>query len=292
MKSMENPIGTDRPDAAPVNSPAVDVAEPDAHAQPIKTPKRPGSRTSRKADQAVAQIEDKLNPSSDAGAIPPQAPGELAPAIEALLLSVDRPLTLTRIGEALGLIRAEDDDLDAPNAPDADAHPLQVAAQQAKAERRKGRRGKSPTDVIAAAIDLLNTQYAETGRSFRIEKLAGGYRVMTLPEFTKVIEAYHGKRERQAISRAAIETLAIVAYKQPITRATLEAIRGVACGEVLRSLTERRLVTMVGRAEEVGRPILYGTTKQFLEAFGLSSARDLPTVDELKARGGPAESED
>ncbi|MBY0261687.1 MAG: SMC-Scp complex subunit ScpB, partial [Phycisphaerales bacterium] len=120
---------------------------------------------------------------------------------------------------------------------------------------------------------------------FRIERIAGGYRVMTLPAFGPVLEAYHGKRERHALSRAAIETLAIIAYKQPITRAALESIRGVACGEVLRSLMERRLVTIVGRAEEVGRPMLYGTSKAFLETFGLASVKDLPSVDDLRPTG-------
>ena len=86
--------------------------------------------------------------------------------------------------------------------------------------------------------------------------------------------------------------MAIIAYKQPITRAALEAIRGVACGEILRSLMDRRLVTIVGRAEELGRPMLYGTSKQFLEVFGLTSIKDLPSVEEFKQRGGLGEAAD
>ena len=82
--------------------------------------------------------------------------------------------------------------------------------------------------------------------------------------------------------RAAVETLAIIAYKQPITRAQLEAIRGVSCGEVIKSLMDRRIITIKGRAEELGRPMLYGTTRQFLDHFGLASIKDLPTVQELK----------
>jgi segregation and condensation protein B len=86
----------------------------------------------------------------------------------------------------------------------------------------------------------------------------------------------HGIKEQQSLSRAALETLAIIAYRQPITRADLEAIRGVACGEVLRSILEKKLIDIVGRAEELGRPMLYGTTKRFLESFGLASIKDLP----------------
>lgn len=205
-----------------------------------------------------------------------------APAIEALLLTVDRPLQAQRIAEALGLIATEDDDL---------SHPL--LAQQSDdgdssggAKVGKRARRATPTDLVHRAIAHLNEHYQTTARAFRIEKLAGGYRVMTLPAHAKIIENYHGRRDRQSLSRAAIETLAIVAYKQPLTRATLEAIRGVACGEVLRSLTERRLITVAGRAEEVGRPLLYATTKQFLEVFGLSSPKDLPTIDELALHGG------
>ena len=133
-------------------------------------------------------------------------------------------------------------------------------------------------------MEGLNAEYERTGRSFRIEQVAGGYRVMTLPRFAEVVAAFQGSRMRSSLSHAALESLAIIAYKQPVTRAQLEAIRGVACGEVLRSLIDRRLVTIAGRAEELGRPLLYGTTKQFLETFGLSSIKDLPSIEELRAR--------
>src|SRR5690606_7991210 len=96
------------------------------------------------------------------------------------------------------------------------------------------------------------------------------------------LAAFHRSRSTGRLSRAAIETLAIIAYRQPITRAELEAIRGVACGEVLRSLLERRMIQIAGRAEEVGRPMLYGTTRQFLDTFGLASLKDLPASGELR----------
>lgn len=171
-------------------------------------------------------------------------PERIPGAIEALLLTSDRPVPVSRLCEALGLASDKD------------------ARKQ-----------------VEGAIESLNEDYEKTGRSFRVETVAGGYRMMTLPEFAPVVAAMQGLRESAKLSRAAIETLAIVAYRQPATRAQIEAIRGVACGEVLKTLLERRLVTIVGRAEELGRPMLYGTSKQFLEAFGLSSVRDLPAVD-------------
>jgi segregation and condensation protein B len=91
----------------------------------------------------------------------------------------------------------------------------------------------------------------------------------------------HADRQQQKLSQAALETLSIIAYRQPVMRAEIEVIRGVACGEVLRSIMEKRLVKIVGRAEELGRPMLYGTTRDFLNIFGLASLDDLPDVQGL-----------
>lgn len=168
-------------------------------------------------------------------------------AIEAILFSVDRAVTPSKIVEAL------------------------AAAGQSADE-----------SSVVAGIETLNQTYQETGRAFRIEPIAGGYRVMTLAEHAPVVAAFRQARSAGRLTRAALETLAIIAYEQPITRARLEAIRGVATGEVLRTLIERKLITVKGRAEELGRPMLYGTTKQFLDAFGLSSTRDLPSAEELR----------
>lgn len=167
--------------------------------------------------------------------------------IEAMLVSTDRPL------KALALVDA------------ISAH-LDVQLKN--------------TDV-AAAVDLLNQQYLESGRAFTIESISGGYRMMTRPEHAPVIAAMHRSRASTRLSKPALETLAIIAYRQPITRAELEAIRGVACGEVVRSLMERKMVKITGRAEELGRPMLYGTTRQFLDTFGLSSVKDLPKPEEF-----------
>lgn len=140
------------------------------------------------------------------------------------------------------------------------------------------------TKPIRKAIRILNEQYEQTRRCFRVEQVAGGFQLLSLPEFGEKLKALHQKEQDSKLSKAALETLAIVAYKQPILRAEVESIRGVASGETIRSLMEKHLVKIAGRAEEPGRPILYGTTKRFLEVFGLNSLKDLPQPDQLQAR--------
>jgi segregation and condensation protein B len=136
------------------------------------------------------------------------------------------------------------------------------------------------TKPVRQAIKDLNAQYEESHRSFRVEQVAGGYQLLTLPEFGEDLQKLHQREFDTKLTKAALETLASIAYKQPILRADIEAIRGVACGETIRSLMEKRLVNIAGRAEEPGRPILYGTTKRFLEVFGLNSLKDLPQSED------------
>ena len=128
----------------------------------------------------------------------------------------------------------------------------------------------------------MNSQYESTGRSFRIDQVAGGFQILTLPDYGEHLKKLHQREADAKLTKAALETLAIIAYKQPILRANIEAIRGVACGETIRSLMEKHLVKIAGRAEEPGRPILYGTTKRFLELFGLNALKDLPQPESLK----------
>ena len=127
-----------------------------------------------------------------------------------------------------------------------------------------------------AAVDRLNAIYDDTGRSFRVERVAGGYRLMTRPQFGDLLARLSRREADAKLTAAARETLAVVAYRQPVLRTDVEAVRGVGCGETIRSLMDKRLVKIAGRAELPGRPILYGTTKRFLEAFGLNSLKDLP----------------
>ena len=138
---------------------------------------------------------------------------------------------------------------------------------------------------VRKCIETLNEQYCQSGRAFRIEEIAGGFQMMTLPDYNNWLRKLLRQREETKLSPAALETLAIVAYKQPVIRADVEAIRGVACGEMIRSLIYKGLVKIVGKAEILGRPLLYGTTKKFLEVFGLNSLKDLPKAEELKQPG-------
>lgn len=136
---------------------------------------------------------------------------------------------------------------------------------------------------IQEAIAQLRSDYDVQGRSFQIEEIAGGYQFFTKPEYYEWIAKLRKKSGETKLSQAALETLAIIAYKQPILRANLESIRGVQSGQIIRLLMEKDLVKVVGRDESLGHPLLYGTTKKFLEYFGLKDIKDLPQVEELEA---------
>lgn len=178
----------------------------------------------------------------------PCADQPLSSRLEALLLSTDRPLSEARFAELLGLP------------------------------------GKGSAGAIREALTELNEQYEQTGRCFRAERLAGGWQLLTTKTFGPLLARLHHERQSTKLSQAALETLSIIAYRQPIMRAEVEAIRGVASGEVLRGLLERRLIKIAGRAEELGRPMLYGTTQDFLKVFGLANLDDLPSVEDGKKK--------
>ena len=141
---------------------------------------------------------------------------------------------------------------------------------------------EATTKQVREHIDNLNKKYEENNNAFRIEQIAGGYQMLTLSRYNHWLKQLLRVRSENKLSPAALETLAIIAYKQPVIRADIEAIRGVAVGEVIRSLSYKGLVKIVGRAEVLGRPMLYGTTKKFLEVFGLNTLKDLPKIEELK----------
>ncbi len=191
-------------------------------------------------------MSETLNATEDVAALPPPAAPEAPPSVttesvvEALLLSTDEPLPAARIAQLLGIGDAGD---------------------------------------VKRHVETLNERYAQCGASFRIEAIAKGLQLLTLPAYNHWISKLHKARADSRLSTAALETLAIVAYKQPILRADIEAIRGVAVGDMLVRLRDTNLVRIVGRAEEIGRPLLYGTTTRFLEVFGLSSLKDLPKLD-------------
>jgi segregation and condensation protein B len=141
--------------------------------------------------------------------------------------------------------------------------------------------GGLSADDVRDIVEGLNQKYRQIDCSFQIEEIGGGYQMLTLPEYAMYLQRLYKVRSESKLSGAALETLAVVAYKQPVLRAEVEAVRGVSCGEMIRALMEREMVKIVGRAEELGRPMLYGTTKRFLEIFGLGSLDDLPKVPEL-----------
>lgn len=136
-------------------------------------------------------------------------------------------------------------------------------------------------DTVEAVIQELRSEYETTERSFQVYELAGGYQILTRPEFVTVLERYDTVPQPSRLSNSALEVLAIIAYRQPLGRAEVEEIRGVGSSGVLRTLMDRHLIEAVGRAEGLGRPLLYGTTAKFLEHFGYRSLEDLPRPDEL-----------
>jgi len=132
-------------------------------------------------------------------------------------------------------------------------------------------------------VRRLNRWYDESGSAFRAEELAGGFQLLSRPKFGIWLDRLHARPAEVRLSTPALETLSVVAYRQPVVRAEIEAIRGVDCGEILRQLMERDLVRAAGRADELGRPYLYATTKRFLQVFGLRHLDDLPRSDMLRA---------
>ena len=162
---------------------------------------------------------------------------QLKRILEALLFSAERPVTVRRLAEVSG-------------------------ASDGREVRR--------------VLKELGQDYDAAGHAFSVEEIAGGFQILTRPEYAGWITRLHTRQQQETLSKAALETLAIVAYRQPITRAEVDDIRGVQCAGLLRSLADRRLIKVVGRSPQLGRPLLYGTTKHFLQVFGLRSLKDLP----------------
>jgi segregation and condensation protein B len=135
---------------------------------------------------------------------------------------------------------------------------------------------------LVSALQALQADYTAEGRGLQLVEVAGGFQIATRPDCAPWIKRLERAKEGARLSRSAMETLAIVAYKQPVVRAEIEQIRGVDSAGVLKTLLERRLVRIVGRKDAPGRPILYGTTRQFLQAFGLKDLSDLPALRDIK----------
>ena len=182
------------------------------------------------------------DPDVQAASADPLAREKSLALLEAVLLIADEPLPIRKLAQAAGL-----------------------------------------ADVTAARrlLKKLQQLYDEDGSAFELEELAGGFQLMTRPEYHRWLTSLRRSQQDLRLTAPARETLAIVAYRQPIMRADIEAIRGVHCGDTLRLLMEKSLVKIVGRDDSLGRPVLYGTTKQFLQVFGLKGLKDLPNAEQL-----------
>jgi len=144
-----------------------------------------------------------------------------------------------------------------------------------------GEETQIPAEDIEHAAEILNKKYAEQNIAYHIVKVANGFLYATKPEYAKYVGYLSSEKSKRRLSQAALETLAIIAYKQPITKPEIESIRGVNSDYILNTLLEKNLVAISGRAETIGRPLLYGTTDEFLKYFGLNKLSDLPKPREI-----------
>src|SRR5438094_940054 len=184
---------------------------------------------------------------------------ELKFILESVLFSAQKPLSPAELREVLA---------------DAAEHAQDNTARAFK---------KVKLDELNATLEQLAQEHTAAARSYRLVCVAGSWQFVSQPQYAPWLKALVGEKMRPpCLSQAALETLAIVAYRQPLTRAEIEHIRGVSVDGVMQTLLERGLVEQVGRAEVVGRPMTYGTTPLFLEYFGLRSLEDLPAADELR----------
>ncbi len=172
-----------------------------------------------------------------------KSPDEVKRIVEALLFAVQEPISIRKISEI-------------------------VEGAEAK--------------EIREVIQQLREEYDTHDRVFQIEEIANGFQLLSRPEYHEWISKIRKKSGESKLSQQALETLSIIAYKQPIIRAEIEAIRGVQSGQMIRTLIEKGLVKITGRDEVLGRPLLYGTTTKFLDHFGLKSIKDLPKVEDLE----------
>lgn len=160
---------------------------------------------------------------------------------------------------------------------------LILASPEPIAARRISEAGSGFTpSKVARAVAELNRGYEEIESSFRIREIAGGYQFYILPDFSKYVDAIFTRRRKLRLTRAAMETLAIIAYRQPVTKVDIEHVRGVSSDGVLHNLLEKKLVNIKGRAESAGRPLQYGTSNEFLKFFGINELEDLPQMSEIE----------
>jgi segregation and condensation protein B len=160
---------------------------------------------------------------------------------------------------------------------------LMMADEPLAARRLADAAGLDGPEQVRRHLDRLRTLLDQEGSAFQIEEIAGGYQLLTRTAYHTWLMRLKRTGHELRLTAPAMETLAVIAYKQPVMRAEIEVVRGVACAELIRHLMEKGLVRITGRHDSLGRPQLYGTTKKFLQSFGLNSLKDLPEVEALKA---------
>jgi segregation and condensation protein B len=171
---------------------------------------------------------------------------DLKRAIEALLFSSEKPLSAEEVREAFA--------------------------------------GQMELKEIREALEQLRQEYDNDRRGFRMYEIAGGYQLASAMEYAEILKRFYQEREKKKMSPASLETLSVIAYRQPVTRADIENIRGVNVDAAVKGLMEKGLIKITGRREVPGRPILYGTTREFLDHFGLRSLEDLPPLSEYSLK--------
>jgi len=147
-------------------------------------------------------------------------------------------------------------------------------------------------EEVRKLIDELKTEYEQASRGIRVAEIAGGFQMITASEFAPFLRKLFKNRHLERLSKPALETLAIIAYKQPLTRSEIELLRNVNVDGVMKSLLDKNLIRIAGRKKAPGRPCVYGTTRQFLEHFGLKSLNDLPKIEDFSAMAQKKELED
>ncbi|MGJ8677376.1 MAG: SMC-Scp complex subunit ScpB [Akkermansiaceae bacterium] len=208
---------------------------------------------------------------------------ELTAIIEALLIASEEPLSSTELARLVRARIAEADDLLSVENDKASADKSGVAKPDpATLPDYLARLARTDENAITAAIAQLNHSYMTTGRSFLCIERAKGWKIFTQPEYADFVRQLYPDRKPSRLSGPAMETLAIIAYRQPIAKASIEAVRGVSCDGMLQKLLDRELIKIGGRADLPGRPLLYETTDLFFEHFGVKSIDDLPNANELR----------
>ena len=211
---------------------------------------------------------------------------ELAAIIEALLIASEDPLSSSELARLIRARVAEAEDILTAEIEDGNA------SDDAQLPDDLIKLAKTDENNITAAMIQINHSYETTGRAFRCTERAKGWKIFTCPEYADFVRHLFPGRKPSRLSGPAMETLAIVAYRQPVTKASLEAVRGVSCDGMLQKLLDRELVKVGGRAQLPGRPLLYETTDLFFEHFGIKSVEDLPNSSELRTVNLPEPEEE